>query len=57
MILTVSQHFEKINGKMVLVREVVRDNFIEHDLPRIIAMTLLCSALLVMFLSRNKPKK
>ena len=52
----VSEHWEKINGKLVLVREVVNNEIEVHDWTRIVAMSLLCIGILVILFYKKSPK-
>jgi hypothetical protein len=51
----VSEYFERVNGEVIMVREVVTDSSQLHDWTRIVAMTLLCVGILVILFYKKSP--
>lgn len=54
-----TSHIEKINGKLIVVREIIQNNetFVTHDVPRIITMILIIISIFVFIFHRPKSNK
>lgn len=54
-----TSHFEQLNGKLILVREIItkNENFVVHDVPRIITMALVVISIIIFIFHRPKSNK